>query len=310
MFFGYNHNKGLFKKLVSPLNKVANYFDKSIYDILNLSLPITIGVLANFVTGKNGNLVIIIITILLIVAIWSIRQTHFDKSGLLNENLEFSKINSGLEQTKRLLVEKIENVKGDFRLLNEYSIESHLKMISDKTGLNSDNRISIYFEFNNNFLLLGRFSENPNFKKTHAIQFSIDKGALSKAWQEGYYEDLKCPVYTKKPSSRKPYYEHNKTVYDFSKAKLDRLNMKSCNFIGHAIKDAGNSIGVILFESTKHDLEIKKDLINEVFQNYQNVLARLVRLGKDYNHIIYSNTDKNKLSPEKELLKELGEKDV
>ena len=97
---------------------------------------------------------IIIITILLIVAIWSIRQTHFDKSGLLNENLEFSKINSGLEQTKRLLVEKIENVKGDFRLLNEYSIESHLKMISDKTGLNSDNRISIYFEFNNNFLLL------------------------------------------------------------------------------------------------------------------------------------------------------------
>ena len=183
-------------------------------------------------------------------------------------------------------------------------------MISDKTGLNSDNRISIYFEFNNNFLLLGRFSENPNFKKTHAIQFSIDKGALSKAWQEGYYEDLKCPVYTKKPSSRKPYYEHNKIVYDFSKAKLDKLNMKSCNFIGHAIKDAGNSIGVILFESTKHDLEIKKDLINEVFQNYQNVLARLVRLGKDYNHIIYSNTDKNKLSPEKELLNELGEKDV
>ena len=310
MFFGYSDNIGFFKKIVSPFYKLANYFDKSIYEILNLTLPTAIAVLSNFVNGENGKYYIIAIVILLFIVAWSMRQSHIDKQKLSDNNENLTKVNNKLESDKRILTEQIEDIKGDFRLLNEHSIESHLKIINDNVGLNTNHRMSIYFETNNSFLILGRYSDNPKYKKTHTIQFNIDKGALSKTWEEGYYEDFACPKFGGNQKAKKPYYDYNKDIYDYPKTKVNKLNMKSCNFIGFSIKDSGNSIGVILFESIENDLESKKELIISALDDYQNVLARLVRLGKDYNHIIHSTLNKNDISPEEELIKEMGEKNV
>ena len=117
MFFGYSDNIGFFKKIVSPFYKLANYFDKSIYEILNLTLPIAIAVLSNFVNGKNGEYYIIAIVILLFIVVWSMRQSHIDKQKLSDNNENLTKVNNKLESDKRILTEQIEDIKGDFRLL-------------------------------------------------------------------------------------------------------------------------------------------------------------------------------------------------
>ena len=58
------------------------------------------------------------------------RQSHIDKQKLSDNNENLTKVNNKLESDKRILTEQIEDIKGDFRLLNEHSIESHLKIIN------------------------------------------------------------------------------------------------------------------------------------------------------------------------------------
>lgn len=317
MLFGYSENKGLFEKMINPLNWLARFFDKSLYDIGLLCLPILIGVLANFVNSEYKFGVVIAIIIFLVLAVLCLRKNHLDKDGLSNKNKELDDKNKELDGKNRELLEKIEKINGDFRLLNQQSIESHLKIINDAINLGVDHRISVYFEHNGLFLILGRFSNNQKFRIIHTTKFPVDKGALSKSWEQGYYEDFGCPIYSidvnkkskKTIATNQSYYQYQKDNYGFDKKKVNSMNMKSCNYIGLHVKDNGLPIGVILFESIQNDLESKSGVICEVCEKYLNVLAKLILTGKEYANIIYlDNVQKN--SPEIELLKVVGDGNV
>lgn len=228
MLFGYSENKGLFEKMINPLNWLARFFDKSLYDIGLLCLPILIGVLANFVNSEYKFGVVIAIIIFLVLAVLCLRKNHLDKDELSNKNKELDDKNKELDDKNRELLEKIEKINGDFRLLNQQSIESHLKIINDAINLGVDHRISVYFEHNGLFLILGRFSNNPKFRIIHTTKFPVDKGALSQSWEQGYYEDFGCPIFSVdvKKKSKKPadtnqfYYEYQKDNYGFDKKRL------------------------------------------------------------------------------------------
>lgn len=312
MPFGYSENKALCVKMMRPLNWLAKYFDKSLYDIGLLFVSTSIAVLANFVNSEYRILVIIAIGVCLLLAGLCLSKSHIDKEKLSNKNKELDSENKELDSKNKELLEKIEMIKGDFRLLNQQSIESHLKIINDAINLGVDHRISVYFEHNGLFLILGRFSNNQKFRIIHTTKFPVDKGALSKSWEQGYYEDFKCPIFSvdvNKKSANKSYYQHQKNHYGFDQKKVDSMNMKSCNYIGLHVKDNGIPIGVILFESIQNDLGANKDVICEVCDQYLNVLAKLILTGKEYENIIYlDNVQRN--SPEIELFEMVGDSNV
>lgn len=304
MLFGYSKNKGLFVKLMSPFNWFANYFDKSLYDIGLLVLPIFIGILANFVNSEYNKVwVLSAIVACLLLAVLCLRENHIDKERLSSKNKE-------LDSKNKELLEKIEMINGDFRLLNKQSLENHLKVINDEIGFDSVHRISVYFEYSGLFLILGRFSSNPQLAVTRTIQFPLDKGALSKSWEQEYYEDFNCPEFSVKPNAKNnPYYTYQNKHYGFDKEKVDKMNMKSCNYIGFRINDNGMPVGVILFESSKNSLKAKKAKISETCKNYNDVLVRLILMGKKYAYITY-DTDILNNRPEDEFLKQRGGNDA
>lgn len=306
MPFGYNKNKSCLSRLVRPVVWCANYFDKSLYDIGNLCLPILIGILVNFTTSEYKEYIFIAIALCLFFAILCLVKSHKDKDGLLSSKKNFEDINEKLVSINKELLEQIETIKGDFRLLNRQSIENNLKIINNTVGCNSHHRLSLYFELNGSFVILGRFSDNPKLSIINTTKFPLDKGALTKSWESGYFEDFECPMFSKKDSNR--YYSYQKKVYEYSKRKIEGLNMKSCNYIGFRINDNGIPVGVILFESEKSDLSPKKQLIDETCSAHHDILAKLIQTGKTYTHII--NPGGLEDSPENEFLQLMGGKNV
>lgn len=258
MPFGYSKNKGYFRKMISPIIRLANRLDKSFYDIGNLSLPILISIFGIFINTKYQGWIILSNIVLLIGAIYCLIKVNNDKENLVQERNNYKNENEKLTNQNKGLLEEMEIMKGDFRLLNKQSIENHLKIINNTIGCSSCHSISLYFEYNGLFLILGRFSENPKLSIINTTQFPLDKGALSKTWEQEYFEDFSCPVFSNNKDSKKKYYDYQKSTYDFSKQKASSLNMKSCNYIGIRIKDNGIPIGVILFESIQNDLLSKK----------------------------------------------------
>lgn len=310
MPFGYSENKALCEKMMRPLNWLAKYFDKSLYDIGLLFVSTSIAVLANFVNSEYRILVIIAIGVCLALAVLCLRKSHIDKEKLSNKNKELDSKNKELDSKNKELLEKIEMIKGDFRLLNKQSLGNHLKVINDEIGFDSVHRISVYFEYSGLFLILGRFSSNPQLAVTRTVQFPLDKGALSKSWEQEYYEDFNCPEFSVKPNAKNnPYYTHQNKHYGFDKEKVDKMNMKSCNYIGFRINDNGMPVGVILFESSKNSLEAKKVKIVKTCENYNDVLVRLILMGKKYAYITY-DTDILNNRPEDEFLKQRGGNDA
>lgn len=304
MLFGYSKNKGYFSKIINPIACLCRYFDKSLNDVIAFTVPVIVGVLANFAVSQY-QWVIPIIIVMVVITIYAMRQAHIDKSGLLSNNQLLLEEKENLDQEKRGLLEDIEALKGDFLFLNENYIESHLKFISDKIGFGKNHRISVYFENDDSFYILGRFSSNPIYKKKHTIKLAINKGALSKTWESGNFCDFNCKSFK---NAKKTYLKHQKQHYGFDEDKINKSNMKSCSFIGYTIRDNGTPIGVILFESIEQDLETFQSSIHSILLDYESVLSKMVRSGKDYSHIIHSND--NTSNPENEFLKKIGGKNV
>lgn len=304
MLFGYSKNKGCFSKIINPITCLCRYFDKSLNDVIAFTVPVIVGVLANFAVSQY-QWVIPTIIVMVAITIYAMRQARIDKNELLSKNQLLLSEKANLDQEKRGLLEDIDALKGDFRLLNENYIESHLKFLSDKIGFGKNHRISVYFENDDIFYILGRFSSNPKYKKKHTIKFAINKGALSKTWEDGSFYDFKCKSFK---NAEKTYLKHQKQYYGFDEDKIRKSNMKSCSFIGYAIQDSGTPIGVILFESVEQDLSDFNNLIKEIFLEYEIILSKIVRSGKHYSHIIHY--DNNVDNPENEFLQKMGGKNV
>lgn len=305
MPFGYSRNKGYFSKISKPITCLCEYFDKSLYDVIVFVAPVIIGVLANFVVSQYQPVILGIIIILVILVVYAMRQAHVDKSKLLSKNQSLLEERENLDQEKKGLLEDIDTLKGNFRLLNESYIESHLKFISDKVGFGKDHRIPVYFENDDSFYILGRFSSNPRYKKKHTIKFAINKGALSRTWENGSFCDFDCKSFK---NAKKTYLKYQKQHYGFDEDKINKSNMKSCSFIGYTIRDNGTPIGVVLFESVEQDLNDFNGLIENIFLEYEVVLSKIVRSGKNYTHIIHYGNNAN--NPEDELLQKIGGKNV
>ncbi|MGI2027314.1 hypothetical protein [Endozoicomonas acroporae] len=172
--------------------------------------------------------------------------------------------------------------------------------------LNNQERVTIYYEHDEEFYLLARHSKNPHFAKIHRQKFPLNQGVISLAWQNDLHLELGCP------SQRllEGYIQYMHVNYGYAPEKIKALGMKSCRYLAKAIIDADVHIGVIVFESTEEtflESDDQRDDIIRYCDSYQGRISKFVRDGFEFNkEICLKRKGNHKPIIEDELIKELG----
>ncbi|EJD6466177.1 hypothetical protein [Acinetobacter baumannii] len=175
--------------------------------------------------------------------------------------------------------ENIQNLNNQiYKLQNDLAI-GWLKHVFKLFQFNSTERVSIYFEQNEVFSLLARYSANPHYKKAHRQKFPLNEGVISQAWSYGEKVENSCPKYD---DDQDGYCAYMSSTYRFKIEDLKSFYMKSCWYVAIAISKADDNLGVIVFESTDTNILTPtqvKALISYCKEN-QSYLAQFIEESK------------------------------
>lgn len=229
-----------------------------------------------------------------------------DKQNLKMQELEaknnkLSETSSALNSTQEELQEK----KSRILELHGELVKTWLKGLSKYLELDSNSRVTIYYEHDEEFYLLERHSKNPRYAKVHRQKFPLNQGVISKAWEHDTHKEDLCPH-----STDDNYSKYLQANYDYDVDKINSLTMKSCRYYAKAIIDADLHIGVIVFEGTEtvffeNDLE---DKINEYCHEHQGQLSKFVRDSLSFDKEVNIKRSGKNLSVEDEFIQLMEEK--
>ncbi|MEI6895549.1 MAG: hypothetical protein V5789_13190 [Colwellia sp.] len=223
-----------------------------------------------------------------------------DKQKLKMEALEID--NNKLSETKsalNLTQEELQEKKSRILELHGELVKTWLKGLSKYLELDSNSRVTIYYEHDEEFYLLERHSKNPKYAKVHRQKFPLNQGVISKAWEHDTHKEVECPH-----SEEKAYTDYLHQNYDYDIDKIASLTMKSCRYYAKAIIDADVHIGVIVFEGTEihffeNDLEKQ---INDYCHEHQGQLSKFVRDSLSFDKEVNIKRKGKSISVEDEFL--------
>ncbi|RJL18997.1 hypothetical protein [Pectobacterium polaris] len=198
---------------------------------------------------------------------------------------------------------ELSEIKAKIQKLNIDSIELWLKVYSKQRKLTSKDRVSIYYEAEGDLYILARYSKNPTLKKTHKQKFPLDKGVISKAWEDGFYEH-QLPEYE---SNKSEYIEKCCKEFGYSQDEIEKLTMKSRCYYAKAIIDADDHIGIILFESYNESIieDSEKSSVTEFLESSSSLLANLIRNARKFDqHSVKNTPSPATITDEQELLEQ------
>lgn len=300
--FGFASNKEVFCKTGYKIDK-GGYL--AITSVSTLSAGIFIKLLLD---TKINELLFWLFLVLFLVSllflVFGIIGSYKDSKKLLEDKNIAEKELKDLTVKYNDLSEASRREEGNLRKLHESLVESWLQNIDMKIGMNNLERVSIYFSNKNGFHILGRYSKNPKLEKIHTQKFPLDKGVLSRAWEQDECTEFSCPIHE---DDNEGYINHIHEEYGYERDKIFNFTMRSCDYIGISIKDRGKNIGVIIFESENRSLKDKLANIKEVVYSYNEQIRGLIVEGQSYYHVLYKESDVIN-SAEIEVMKELGGK--
>ncbi|WP_028771953.1 hypothetical protein [Shewanella waksmanii] len=189
---------------------------------------------------------------------------------LQTENEELNDTKSALNSNQEELQERQSRIIG----LHGELVQTWLKGMSKFLGLDSNSRVTIYYEHAEEFYLLERYSKNPTYSKVHRQKFPLNQGVISRAWEHEHHVESNCPH-----STKDDYVSYLSDAYGYEQEKIHSLTMKSCRYYAKAIIDADIHIGVIVFEGTETDFldnELSKN-IDSYCKDHQGQLSKFVR---------------------------------
>lgn len=131
--------------------------------------------------------------------------------------------------------------------------------------LNSSNngRVSMYLHQNNSFILIGRYSNNPNFNKKGREKYPDNEGLISKGWDDGICVLHGVPEWR---GAGQNYYNKVNRVKEINKDIVSRINMKSRAFYIKRVdnEDSRTPYGIIVIEQMKSN-SIDNNIIQDIF---------------------------------------------
>ncbi|MGX9379005.1 hypothetical protein [Pseudomonas sp. JQ36] len=218
------------------------------------------------------------------------------------------KLNASESALKSSLEDK-ELLNAELRQLNTAIVKNHLINLSMQLELGTTDRITMYYEMDNTFNLLARYSKNPKYNKVNRQKFAIDEGATSIAWEHAECIESNCPTYDL--ADNEDYFNYLIETYKFDAALVNSFRMKSCRIVALAVSDAGTHSGVIVFESTSQDFFDRHngDLITKIkrhCEGNQDILSKYFRDGLNLNREGKLKVRNKPESVESEFLEQMG----
>jgi len=204
--------------------------------------------------------------------------TYKDQERQNKKMLQLNAENEVLGNTKSALnsaQEELQESKSRIIGLHGELVQTWLKGMSKFLSLDSNSRVTIYYEHDEEFYLLERYSKNPTYAKVHRQKFPLNQGVISKAWEHENHIENDCPH----AGSYEKYAAYLTEKYNYKREKIDELTMKSCRYYAKAIVDADIHIGVIVYEGTEIDF-FENDLENRIIdycRDHQGQLSKFVR---------------------------------
>ncbi len=142
-----------------------------------------------------------------------------------------------------------DELRGDYVEL----VNDQLGLVFYKLNLNHQHRISVYKHESaaNQFVILGRYTPNPEHKKQRRRSYPETEGFIMKAWQEGELIVKNLPD----PANKGKYYKAVSQISPIAREVVDAIRMKSRCFYGKAVrtKDTMTSVAVVIVEGLDAD---------------------------------------------------------
>lgn len=255
------------------IHKAADFLSDYVWECLNIIHPILL-TFWGALSDKMNILAWILIGVGIIMAILcSIKLCKKSKSiinleSVIEEKDCEIKNKSQKIQEQELTIEKV----GE----ENYSLFMYmLSLIFKKLDLNDKCRISIYKVVSDKFVIMGRYSSNPEFNKIYRKEYPISEGFISIAYRNGefFIDDL----LEFKDGSREKYYRNVMELCDIPKETLKNVSMKSRTYYCKALMDPYSHIrkAIIVVEGLDEKL-FTKDAIDSKLKDEEERLKYFV----------------------------------
>lgn len=184
-----------------------------------------------------------------------------------------------IEQKKDELGKKVQQLENDIDNLLAQQSDFFKVLLSNlfyKLEFNAHERISIYKHEKDKFIILGRYSSNPELRKIRRKIYDEGEGFINKAWisETGELEIPELPDYE---NDKKAYYKNICEVHPISKEVFADIRMKSRCYYLKAVTSHNNidRIAVIVFESSAPNrFDVQK--INDILDAEERMIVTFV----------------------------------
>jgi len=231
-------------------------------------------------TWKDGGIFILLISILVYIISFII-EIHENKNYTLieTEKNELIKCRNKLKFDLDNLIKKHSDLNEDY-----YSLASNILKDTFQTNFfdytNNNGRISLYKHENDNFVLVGRFSNNPDFNDKGRGTYSNKEGFIYLGWTNKEFKIYDIPEYNNKGIE---YITYVRERCNISAKNLNGISMRSRSYYIYRFdnNDARKPLGIIVFE-TAHEAEIDTSLFMNLLEN-NNIIIYLLKGLKNLN---------------------------
>ena len=245
----------ILKVWLSNLKK--NWFS-SIINLLLYIIPIII--VKKSISELVEEYFLIFVLILIILFLFS---EYIKIKDLINTEEEINTLKYNIETLENEKLE-LEKYSEDLSMYFENLPSEFLNGVSKYLKLKNSDRISLYILNDDNFEIIGRYSENHKYNKKRRSKYPSNKGYIAKCLENTngnpyyYIDNLPKPTnktYTKKIA--------NDTGME--KEEIDKLSMKSRTYFTRVIKGEkiNRNIGVLVVESINKTFNITEKELNE-----------------------------------------------
>ncbi|UDK97156.1 hypothetical protein EYB33_12975 [Lysinibacillus sphaericus] len=172
-----------------------------------------------------------VISLVLFIWAWVQTSRNFVSKKELTNNI------SSLENENGMLKSNLESIP-----------ENMVKIFYKHFNLGNEDRVTVYRVKDNEFFIpVGRFSDNPSYKKSGRSEYPLDSGFIGKCWTDGEFKIQNLPNYNR---NQEKYIEQVKKKCDIDENLLKGLNMKSRSFYCKRLTFNGDEpIAVVVIES-------------------------------------------------------------
>lgn len=174
------------------------------------------------------------------------------KSELLEEQQDYQKEISTKDEEIAKNKKEIEALKNELEQANrdyidicEGWLEQMLRGTLQLEGVNE--RATVYKYSSDAFFRLGRWSDNPQYKKPGKKSYLPTVGVIGKAWNEG---EVFANGFPDPTENIEAYVDHHNQTWSVPKLHARTFTMKSRCYAAYAVREDGKKNAVLVLEST------------------------------------------------------------